>query len=484
MKKVTSEFCMTQFKPAIGALAVLIVVVLVWSTWNLRQHQNRVHHLNLSLSAAVKPPAPNILVNDKMAHPYWGNCNQCHITTNAPAAPITKVFAGPPISIKQPMIHDYWGNCVLCHQVTDGFQPPGANAANGQAAPLKPVAAAAPAIPPIAANAPNPHADMGPCKNCHTILGGNTPAGGATPAAFNRISATTLGLRVQAVNAAQMHKLGLINEDGILILAVAPGSIAYQAGIKKGDELIRINKIRLETMADFQTALNQAKPGHSLKVNFYRGKKGRNTFFAIPENLPLNLNVAAVTAPMTQNQIETQAEILGVPKTLEAVQQAQQQAQQQTQQQTPQQVQPVAMPMPGIVAVAANGPNLNSPVHHQFGSAPYFILYDQAQNAYQSIGNPNFNDGNGRALQTAQFLADKGVKNVIVGNVSTDGFTALKNLHMNVYTGATGTASTILNVYNQGQLVPKVFMQQQQVHTPRAAIQSPTAAAPIQQAFF
>ena len=480
MKKVTSEFCMTQFKPAIGALAVLIVVVLAWSTWNLRHHQNQVHHLNLSLSAAVKPPAPNLLVNDKMVHPYWGNCNQCHITTNAPVAPVTKVFAGPPISIKQPMTHDYWGNCVLCHQVTDGFRPPGANGPKGQVAPLKAVAAATPAIPPIAANAPNPHAEMGPCKNCHTILGGNGQAGGATPAAFNQISATTLGMRVQAVNAAQMHQLGLINEDGILVLAVAPGSIAYQAGIKKGDELIRINKVRLETMADFQTALNQAKPGDPLKVNFYRGKKGRNTFFAIPKNLPQNLNVAAVVTPMTQNQIETQAEILGVPKTLQAVQQAQQQAQHQPQPQ----VRPVAMPAPGIVAVAANGPNLNSPVHHQFGSAPYFILYDQTQNAYQSIGNPNFNDGTGRALQTAQFLADKGVQNVIVGNVSTHGFTSLKNLHMNVYTGATGTASTILDFYNQGKLVPKVFMPQQQMHRPRAALHPPATTAPIKQAFF
>ena len=474
MKKVNSEFCMTQFKPAIGALTILVVLVLAWSTWNLRHHQNRVHGYNLSLSAAVKPPAPNLRVNDKMVHPYWGNCNQCHITTNAPVAPITKVFAGPPISIKQAMTHDYWGNCVLCHKVTDGFQPLGAAAVANKPNALKPVAATTPAIPPIAANAPNPHADMGPCKNCHTITGGNAKAGGPTPAAFNQISASTFGLRVQAVNAAQMHQLGLINEDGILILAVAPGSIADQAGIKKGDELIRINKIRLETMPDFQTALNQAKPGKPLKVNYYRGKKGRNTFFTIPKNLPQNINVAAQTVPMTQNQIETQAEILGVPKTLQDVQRAQQQQRQQ-------QVQPVALPAPGVVAVAVNGPNLNSPVHHQFGSAPYFILYDSTKNAYQSLGNPNFNDTNGRALQTAQFLADKGVRNVISGNISATGFTTLKNLHMNVYTGATGSASHILALYSQGQLVPKVFMQQQ--HRPQAAMQPPPTT-PMRQVFF
>ena len=616
MKKFESNFCMSEFKLAIGILALLVVFVIAWSTWSLRngRHFGR-HGFRLS-AATTKPPAGPIRVNDKMLHPYWGNCNQCHITTDTPTKSVSNVFAGPPISIKIPQPHDYWGNCNLCHQVTDGFQPVTkgkavlAAAATPAGAP-PPIAAnaklthadwgpcsnchtitpalaaavtAAGAPPPIAANAKLTHADWGPCSNCHTI----TPAGAAAqPVAFEQLSAASLGLKLQAVTASQMQQLGLISEDGLLVLAVTPGSIADQAGLQVGDEMIRIDKKRLEKISDFVAALAEAKPGKDLQVNLYRGRSSRNLFLMIPKNLPANIKVAAAAVPLTQNQIETMAEQLGVPKTAQAVQQAlaaqqnakvvaaavpltqnqietmaeqlgvpktaqavqqalaaqknakvvaaavpltQNQIETQAEQlgvpKTAQAVQqalaaqqnakvvataPIVMgmgigsgtnsqmqlinnptfpigigsgannqmqminnptfpigigsgannqmqlintPTQGLVAVAVNHASLNSAVHTQFGSSPYFILFDRTQNTYRIVGNPNFNDANGQDVQTAQYLGDLGVQNVIAGTLTAASFRTLASLRITPYTGVTGTASSVLAMFNAGKMLP------------------------------
>ncbi|MBF0396300.1 MAG: PDZ domain-containing protein [Desulfobacterales bacterium] len=249
---VEYEFCMSQFKPAIAGITVLLVFVLAWTIW----HCNKVPRAGcFQLAAVTKPtaaPAPTISVKAKMTHPYWGNCNMCHVTIDA-GQPISKVMAGPPISISQKMIHKYWGNCLLCHAVTDGFQAP-----------------------------PKANQQM------------------ANAAAFNNITAESIGLKIQTVTAALMNDLGLANEDGVLVLSVIPNSIADKAGFKQGDEIVRVGSLKLDTVNDFDTALNTSKPGSTLKMNIYRHKQSRNLLLTIPKNV--TAAAAAFQAPIIQNQ--------------------------------------------------------------------------------------------------------------------------------------------------------------------------------------
>ena len=51
MKNVEYTFCMSQFKPAIAALAVLIVVVIGWTGWHCSRE--RTMRGNLSLAAVT-----------------------------------------------------------------------------------------------------------------------------------------------------------------------------------------------------------------------------------------------------------------------------------------------------------------------------------------------------------------------------------------------------------------------------------------------
>ncbi|MBF0103030.1 MAG: PDZ domain-containing protein, partial [Desulfobacterales bacterium] len=268
-KQVEYEFCMSQFKPAIVIMTILLVIVIGWTGWHCTNPGQQRFHLaffNKQTPQQTAPASP-ISVKAPMPHPYMGNCNQCHVTIDA-GKPISKVMAGPPISIKQKMLHKYWGNCLLCHQVVDGFQATPAQAQQ------------------------------------------NTPQQ-AKAAAYNQLTEQSLGLKLETVTANMMQQFGLAKKDGVLVLEVTPQSIANKAGMHVGDELIRMNNTRLNNINDFRTSLNQAKPGSILKFNLYRGTRPRNIYLQLPKSL----TPSPVQPPMTQNQIETMAEQLGVPKT-------------------------------------------------------------------------------------------------------------------------------------------------------------------------
>jgi len=443
MKNVEYTFCMSQFKPAIAALAVLIVVVIGWTGWHCSRE--RTMRGNLSLAAVTQPTAPPIAVKDKMLHPYWGNCNKCHVTTGA-GKPISKVMAAAPISIKNKMTHQYWGNCLLCHKVVDGFQP------------------------------------------------GRTHRR-AMAAAANMLNARSIGLKVKAVTGAVMRKFGLSNEDGLLILEVAPGSAAAQAGLMDGDEILRAGKTRLDTANDFDAALNRTKPGKDIKLNIYRGKQQRNLFLRIPKGLAR----AAATTPMTQNQIETLAEQLGVPKTQADVtralrRQKQARAAAATTPMTQNQIETLAEQLgvpktqadvtralrrqkqtravanvsTGKVVVASSGPGLDYPVAGRFGASPYLILYDTSLNSYRVTANPNVNDATGRGVQTGQYAVDMGACCIVAGNFSQNALHTLDALRVNAYGGFVGSVRDALAAFVAGSLTPTNTM-------PRSAPPSQTA---------
>ena len=389
MQQPEYTFCMKQFKPAILGLAVLVVVVLGWSGWHLGRGKTKPLELSLAAAtaAATAPGAKRINVKDKMAHPYWGNCSMCHITVDA-GKPVSKVMASVPISIKDKMAHKYWGNCLLCHKVTDGLQPRQ-----------------------------------------------TTPQ--ARAAALKRSSAQSLGLKIQTVKGTMMQKFGLIEEDGALVLEVAPNSLAAKAGLRKGDEIIRVGKVRVESTTTFDVALSKIEPGTRVKVNIYRGKKSRNLIMRIPENFPGNLTPAALTAPMTRNPVGARQYLVRAPN---------------RQQQGP----VMAKLNHGKVAVAVDGPGLDYQVSYQFGASPYFVVYDPGQNTYRVVANPNANDATGRGVQTGQYVVDLGASNVVAGNFGGHALHTLRILRVNVIPGVTGSARDALSSYKAGELAPGI----------------------------
>jgi len=268
MKQIPEyEFCMKQFKVAIIGLAVLVVAVLFWTTIHCVNHPET---MNFQLVAAntPTPTAPPIKVNDKMLHGYWGNCSKCHLVTDV-GKPISKVMTGPKISVNDKMLHKYWGNCLLCHVNTDGIPPK------------------------MKAN----------------------PGNNAKLAAATQLNNRSLGMSLHAVDRTLRDQFGLAIAEGLLVLDVTPNSSAQKANIKKGDVITRIQKTPVKTIQAFQVTLSKIPPGSHAKIRIHRGKRTRNVFVKIPR----------INGNMTQNQVETLAEQLGVPKTQQAVTRALQQ---------------------------------------------------------------------------------------------------------------------------------------------------------------
>jgi len=439
-KEIQYEFCMKQFKPAIIGMLILLILVLGWSIIHCTKHP---YGIGATLAAAnnLTPSAPPIDVKAKMLHSYWGNCSKCHQVTGV-EKPISNVMKGPPISVNDKMLHKYWGNCLLCHEIIDG-------------------------IPSVK-------------KGLQT--GNNTKNG--KPAAFKSFTYQPFGLKLQTVNEALMKQFSLPSPNGVIILDLIPNSIASSSGLKAGDVITRVGKSKISSVSSFINQIDSTKPGSKLKINIYRNNKSRNIFIRIPKT------IKQTDAPMTQNQIETMAEQMGVPKTQQAVTNALQNQQKQnigvngilvansppmTQNQIETLAEQLGVPKTqqdvmnalknqgktiagsyyGNIAVASMGSNLESSVAPDFESSPYFIIYDSLNNSYRSVANPNINDLFGNDVQTAQYMVDLGVSNVASGNYSINALNTLHLLRVNVYSGITGSIRDIINAFIAGQLIPE-----------------------------
>jgi len=378
MKQYENDFCMKQFKPAIAIMAALVIVIVGWTLWRLCPGSFITYTpvpakaQGPALAAAKTPSAPPIDVNTKMTHPDWGNCNKCHVTTGA-AAPVSKVMAGPPVYMSQKATHKYWGNCMLCHKVLDGWQP------NGKFVEAKPGAAPAQA------------------------------------AGFAWLTAESLGLTVQPVTGAMMAKFNLAKEDALLVLEVAPDSLADKAEFKPGDEIVRVEKSPTSSISAFEAALNGADPGADVKFAIYRGKRSRNLIVSLPKDFaPL-----VAPTPGQAQQGQQRNALAGTPS--------------------------------AIVALAVTASSLDAPLAPQFDNAPFFVLVDQVNRSYRIEANPN-STLPGRGVQTSQLMANLKAGEVIAGGFSQEAGDTLGNLRIVMYPGVTGTAKQVIEIFQAGGL--------------------------------
>ena len=150
---------------------------------------------------------------------------------------------------------------------------------------------------------------------------------------------------------------------------------------------------------------------------------------------------------MTQNQVETLAEQLGVPKTQQAVTQA---LQQQKNQARP----AAANVYYGKVAVASTGPGPGYMVAPLFGANRYFIVIDPAANTYSVVNNPAASGMANSDILAGQSMVDLGVSQVVAGSFTPSAQQTLRNLRITVYPGVAGSVQDVIGAYMAGSLVP------------------------------
>ena len=82
-----------------------------------------------------------------------------------------------------------------------------------------------------------------------------------------------LGVSLQAIDTYIMEELGLNDNSGAYIAEVYEGSAAAAAGIKKGDIILRVNEMRVESPEDLQSVVRSFAPGDEVEIALVRGGK-------------------------------------------------------------------------------------------------------------------------------------------------------------------------------------------------------------------
>ena len=81
-----------------------------------------------------------------------------------------------------------------------------------------------------------------------------------------------LGLTVQKVTPQIAESLGLDRAEGIVVTTVEPGSPGEEAGLRRGDVIIEVNRNQIRDLRDFRNEIANTKKGKGLLLLVRRGK--------------------------------------------------------------------------------------------------------------------------------------------------------------------------------------------------------------------
>jgi len=104
------------------------------------------------------------------------------------------------------------------------------------------------------------------------------------------------------------------------------------------------------------------------------------------------------------------------------------------------------------VCITSTGPSLDSEMDPRFGRCQYFLFVDPQSLEMEALENPNIGASGGAGIQSAQFVANKGVEAIITGQVGPNAFTTLQAAGMKILVGASGKVRDVLEKYKKGQL--------------------------------
>jgi len=105
---------------------------------------------------------------------------------------------------------------------------------------------------------------------------------------LGRVRRPALGVHTIPIGPELADELGLASDYGLLIVQVAPGSAAEQAGLRAGSEraylgnmpimiggdlIVEIDGQKIEDQQNLSEVMNNHRAGDRMKITFYRGKK-------------------------------------------------------------------------------------------------------------------------------------------------------------------------------------------------------------------
>jgi predicted Fe-Mo cluster-binding NifX family protein len=103
------------------------------------------------------------------------------------------------------------------------------------------------------------------------------------------------------------------------------------------------------------------------------------------------------------------------------------------------------------ICVTATASTLDAQIDPRFGRCSYLIIVDSETMQFEAISNMAAGATGGAGIQTAQTIANKGVKLLITGNVGPNAFGALSAAGIEIVTGASGTVREVVEKFKRGE---------------------------------
>lgn len=104
------------------------------------------------------------------------------------------------------------------------------------------------------------------------------------------------------------------------------------------------------------------------------------------------------------------------------------------------------------VAVSSSGKNLDSQIDPRFGRCAYFMIVETDDMNFEVFDNENIALGGGAGIQSAQFVASKGIQAVITGNCGTNAVRTLSAAGIKLFVGQSGTVKEAIERYKNREL--------------------------------
>ena len=107
-----------------------------------------------------------------------------------------------------------------------------------------------------------------------------------------------------------------------------------------------------------------------------------------------------------------------------------------------------------IIAVSTYGKDLNSQLDPRFGRCSYFLVVNSDDMSFEIFKNESATRVGGAGIQSAQFLASKGVDAVITGNCGPNAVQTLSAAGIKLFVGQTGTVKEVVERFKKGEYKP------------------------------
>lgn len=92
-------------------------------------------------------------------------------------------------------------------------------------------------------------------------------------AIFTQRVVAQCGITIKEVDAALATRLGLNRPGGLLVLKVIPGCPSFEAGLKFGDVIMRVEGQDVNTVEEFYRAYARSRPGSQVLLSIIRDKR-------------------------------------------------------------------------------------------------------------------------------------------------------------------------------------------------------------------